>query len=96
MVVKGRDGLLLRESKGPGQARPTSRATASRLFTTLVSQIVCCGKSFASMTHHHAAQPQTQGKTREVSPKKKQVTMNVERGGGIYWNTYTSHVPPQQ
>jgi len=38
MVVKGRDGLLLCESKEPGQARPTSRATASRLFRTLLSQ----------------------------------------------------------
>ena len=36
MVVKGRDGLLLCESKEQGQARPKSRATASRLFRTLV------------------------------------------------------------
>ena len=40
MVVKGRDGLLLYETKEQGQARPKSRATASKLFRTLV-------KSFA-------------------------------------------------
>ena len=57
MVVKGHDGLLLYESKESGQARPTSRATASSLLRALV---VCCCKSFASMTYHHGAQPQTQ------------------------------------
>ena len=73
MVVKGRGGLLLCESKGPGQARPTSQATASRLLRALVSQIVCCGKSFASMTHHHGTQPQTHGKTREIPPEKQKL-----------------------